>query len=111
MNTKPCGQVQVQYMMKIGILGRRPTLQSVGTMCDSGITEGSVTRRVAYVSPRDGAAPTSLHPTCRVLDWEGDTKVTQTGVMRKVVHARKICDKGLAVSRLEAPLVLWNIYK
>jgi hypothetical protein len=76
-----------------------------------GVTEGSITRKVAHVSPRDGAAPTSLHPTCGVLDWEGNTKVIRTGVVREAVHARKICGKGLAVSRLEAPLALWNIYK
>jgi len=51
LNTKPCGQVQVQYMTEKGIPGRRLTLQSVGTMCDSGITEGSITQRVAHVSP------------------------------------------------------------
>ena len=88
----------MQYITETEILERRLTLQSVGTMCDSSITEGSITQRVVHVSPRDRAVSTSLYLTCRVLDWEGNTKIIQTEVVRKVVHARKICGKGLALS-------------
>ena len=49
------------------------------------------------VSPLgDGAAPTSLHPTCKVIDWEGNTNVTKTGVVSEAGHAKKTCGKGLA---------------
>ena len=61
---------------------------------DSGITEGSVTQGCLNKSFGWGnleAVPTSLHSTCKVLAWKGDTMVAKTGVMRKAV----IYDYGL----------------
>ena len=65
---------KMKYNDGLGIPGRRPTLQREGTMCDSSITEGSATQRYRASKPLgDRAAPTSLYPTYRVLDWEGST--------------------------------------
>ena len=93
----PVVSSKVKYKNGLGIPGKKSTLQREGTMCDSGITEGSVTWNVAQISSlEDGAAPTSLHPTCKVIDWEGDTNVTKTGVVSEAGHAEKTCGKGLA---------------
>ena len=43
------------------------------------------------------------------FDWESSLEVTKTGMVREAVNMRLGCDKGLALSRLEAPLALWNI--
>ena len=81
---------KVKYKNGLGIPGKRSTLQREGTTCDSGVTEGSVTWNVAQVSLLgDGAAPTSLHPTCKVIDWEGDTNVTKTGVVSEAGMQRR----------------------
>ena len=70
----PVESPKVKYKDGLGIPRRRPTLQREGTTCDSGVTEGSATQRYrASKSLGDRAAPTSLYPTYRVLDWEGST--------------------------------------
>jgi hypothetical protein len=47
----PVVSPKVKYKDGLGIPGRRSTLQREGTMCDSGVTEGSTTKSVARVSP------------------------------------------------------------
>jgi hypothetical protein len=64
----PVVSSKVKYKDGLGIPGRRSTLQREGITCDSGVTEGSTTKKCcAGKSYRDEAAPTSLYPTCRDL--------------------------------------------
>ena len=92
----PVVSPKIKYKNGLEILGRRLTLQRKGTTCDSSITEGLVIQQYCTSkSLEDRAAPTSLHPTCKVIDWKGDTNITKTRMVSEAEHAEKTCGKGL----------------
>ena len=100
--------MQVQICIK-GIPGRRPNYGEKALHVTANVTEsiGNVTHackssegkgNTNILEPPYLAIPTSLHPTCEVLDWKSDHRIAHISPIRN--KGNRICLGGCFTNQI-----------